>query len=54
MVNLFVFLDTVRPWRKVKVADRRTARDLALCMRELVVGRQKFHFTPKHASSIAP
>ena len=35
-VNLFVFLDAHRPWRKVKVTDQRTARDFAHCMRELV------------------
>jgi transposase len=35
-VNLFVFLDVHRPWRKVKVTDRRTSRDFAECMRELV------------------
>jgi transposase len=35
-VNLFVFLDAHRPWRKVKVTDRRTAQDFAQCMRELV------------------
>jgi transposase len=35
-VNLFVFLDAHRPWRKVKVTARRTARDFAECMRELV------------------
>jgi transposase len=35
-VNLFVFLDAHRPWRRVKVTDRRTARDFAQCMRELV------------------
>ena len=34
-VNLFIFLDAHRPWRKVKVADRRTAEDFAPCMREL-------------------
>jgi transposase len=34
-VNLFVVLDVHRPWRKVKVTDRRTAEDLAQCMREL-------------------
>lgn len=33
--NLFVFLDAHNPWRKVKVTDRRTARDFAECMREL-------------------
>src|SRR5450755_4494626 len=33
--NLFVFLDTNRPWRKVKVTERRTAIDFAVCMREL-------------------
>ena len=33
--NLFVFLDTNRPWRKVKVTERRTAQDFAICMREL-------------------
>src|SRR5258708_26565119 len=34
-VNLFVFLDAHRPWRKVKVTDRRTNQDFAVCMREL-------------------
>ena len=34
--NLFVFLDAHRPWRHVKVTERRTARDFALCMRDLV------------------
>jgi transposase len=33
--NLFVFLDVNRPWRKVKVTERRTAIDFAVCMREL-------------------
>jgi transposase len=33
--NLFVFLDAHRPWRKVKVTERRTAEDFAICMREL-------------------
>ena len=35
-VNLFVFLDVHRPWRRVKVTERRTAEDFAQCMRELV------------------
>jgi transposase len=35
-VNLFVFLDVNRPWRKVKVTERRTALDYAHCMRDLV------------------
>jgi transposase len=35
-VNLFVFADAHRSWRKVKVTDRRTARDFAHCMRDLV------------------
>ena len=35
-VNLFVFLDAHRPWRRVKVTEQRTARDFAQCMRELV------------------
>jgi transposase len=35
-VNLFVFLDVHRPWRKVKVTDQRAARDFAHCMRDLV------------------
>jgi hypothetical protein len=35
-VNLFVFLDAHRPWRKVKVTDQRAARDFAHCMRDLV------------------
>jgi len=34
--NLFVFLDAHRPWRHVKVTDQRTARDFAVCMRDLV------------------
>ncbi len=34
--NLFMFLDAHRPWRKVKVTDRRTAHDFAACMRDLV------------------
>src|SRR5438874_9835489 len=33
--NLFVFLDVNRPWRKVKVTERRAAQDFAACMREL-------------------
>ncbi len=33
--NLFVFLDAHRSWRHVKVTERRTARDFALCMRDL-------------------
>jgi DDE superfamily endonuclease/Winged helix-turn helix len=35
-VNLFVCVDVHRPWRKVKVTERRTAEDYAQCMRELV------------------
>lgn len=34
--NIFMFLDVHRPWRKAKVTDRRTARDFAECMRDLV------------------
>lgn len=30
-----MFLDAHRPWRHVKVTERRTARDFALCMRNL-------------------
>src|ERR1700682_1063756 len=33
--NLFVFVDVNRPWRKVKVTERRAAEDFAECMREL-------------------
>jgi hypothetical protein len=33
--NLFIFLDVHRPWRKVKVTDRRAADDFATCMRDL-------------------
>src|SRR4051812_22394998 len=33
--NLFVFMDVNRPWRKVKVTERRTAKDFAICMRDL-------------------
>jgi transposase len=35
-LNLFIFLDAHRPWRKVKVTDRRTNQDFAHCMRELI------------------
>jgi transposase len=35
-VNLFVFLDAHRSWRRVKVTHHRAAEDFALCMRELV------------------
>jgi transposase len=35
-VNLFVVLDVHRPWRKVKLTERRAAKDYAQCMRELV------------------
>jgi transposase len=35
-VNLFVVLDVNQPWRKVKVTARRTAKDYAQCIRELV------------------
>ena len=34
-VNLFIFLDVNRPWRKVKVTERRAAADFSQCMREL-------------------
>ena len=34
--NLFVFVDVHRPWRHVKITDRRAARDFAECMRDLV------------------
>lgn len=34
--NLFVFLDVHRPWRHVKITDRRAAGDFAECMRDLV------------------
>jgi transposase len=34
-VNLFVCLDAHRPWRQVKVTQRRTAIDFAQCMRDL-------------------
>ena len=33
--NLFVFLDAHRPWRNVKVTERRAAEDFAACMREI-------------------
>ena len=35
-VILFIAVDVLRPWRKVKVTERRTAEDYAQCMRELV------------------
>ena len=34
--NVFVVVDVHRPWRHVKVTDRRAAADFAICMRELV------------------
>ncbi len=34
--NLFLFLDAHRSWRTVKVTERRTAKDFAACMRDLV------------------
>jgi transposase len=34
-VNLFVFLDAHRSWRKVKVTEHRAGVDFATCMREL-------------------
>ena len=34
--NLFVFLDAHRPWRHVKVTERKTAHDFAHCLHELV------------------
>lgn len=33
-VNLFVCIDVHRPWRKVKVTERRAAEDYAQCMRD--------------------
>jgi transposase len=35
-VNLFVLLDVHRPWRTVKLTERRAAEDYARCMRDLV------------------
>jgi DDE superfamily endonuclease len=34
--NLFMFFQPLQGWRHVKVTDRRTAKDFAHCMRELV------------------
>jgi transposase len=34
--NLFIFFDVHRPWRQVKVTERRAAEDYAQCIRELV------------------
>ena len=34
--NVFMFVDVHRPWRHAKVTDRRTCRDFAECMRDLV------------------
>lgn len=34
--NVFLFVDVHRPWRHAKVTDRRTCRDFAECMRDLV------------------
>lgn len=36
VANLFVFVDAHRPWRHVKVTDRRTDIDFAECMKDLV------------------
>jgi hypothetical protein len=44
--NLFVFLQPLRGWRCVKVTDRRTKKDFAACMKDLV----DEHFP--HASQI--
>lgn len=33
--NLFVFINAHQPWRHVKVTEHRTARDFAVCMRDL-------------------
>ena len=47
-VNLFIFLDVNRPWRKVKVTERRAAADFSQCMREL----SDVHFPkPKRSGS---
>jgi len=35
-INLFVLLDVHRPWRKVKLTERRAAKDYAECIRDLV------------------
>src|SRR5258707_4991120 len=35
-VNLFVCVDVHRPWRKVKLTERRAAADYAPCIPELV------------------
>lgn len=35
VANLFVFLDAHQPWRHVKVTERKTALDFAMCMQEL-------------------
>jgi hypothetical protein len=35
-LNMFIFLDVHRPWRRVKVTDRRTNQDFAHRTRELV------------------
>jgi DDE superfamily endonuclease len=34
--NLFMFFQPLRGWRHIKVTERRTARDFAQCMRDLV------------------
>jgi DDE superfamily endonuclease len=34
--NLFMLFQSLQGWRHVKVTDRRTAKDFAYCMRELV------------------
>ena len=33
-----MFLDAHRPWRTVKVTDRRTTRDCAQCLRDTGIG----------------
>lgn len=34
--NLFVFLQPLKGWRHVKITDRRTKKDFAACMKDLV------------------
>ena len=50
-VNLFVFLDANSPWRKVKVTDRRTNKDFAECMRDLVEAPSRIVLELADASS---
>ena len=53
-VNLFIFLDVNRPWRKVKVTERRAAADFSQCMRELSDEAKKIRVVMDNLSTHSP